>query len=80
MRETVKEWKREWIETNGETDELEVDIKDSGQRDALNNARSIYEGSFAGIPVELEEKRVIEAGQIIDSSLPERIGAYSLLI
>lgn len=24
MRETLRDWKRDWIETNGETDDIEV--------------------------------------------------------
>jgi hypothetical protein len=77
MRETVKEWKDEWIETNGDTNELEVVITDSN----LDNlAPYIYEGSFANIPVVLEEKKVIHNGKILDSSVPARIGAYSLTI
>lgn len=49
MRETIKEWKDEWIETNGKTDEL-------------------------------EEKKVVNSAKIIDSTVPDRIGAYSLKI
>lgn len=76
MRETIKEWKDEWIETNGETDELEVLI-------SYNNSDSdgyIYEGSFANIPEELEEKKVVNSGKILDSTVLDRIGAYSLKI
>lgn len=76
MRETIKEWKDEWIETNGETDELEVLI-------SYNNSdsdRYIYEGSFANIPEELEEKKVVNSGKILDSTVLDRIGAYSLKI
>ena len=77
MRETVKEWKKEWIDTNGETNELEVSIKDS----SLDEFTSlIYEGSFAGIPKKLEEKKVVDWGKICNSSVPERVGAYSLTI
>lgn len=77
MRENVKEWKKEWIDTNGETNELEVSINDSSLDEF---ASPIYEGSFAGIPEELEEMKVIEWGKICNSSLPERVGIYSLTI
>jgi hypothetical protein len=77
MRETIKEWKDEWIETNGHTDDLEVVIIDS----KLNNLNPyIYEGCFAEIPRELEEKRVVGSGKILDSSVYDRIGVYSLRI
>lgn len=72
MRETIKEWKNEWIETNGKTDELEVLISNSDEY--------IYEGSFFNIPEELEEKKVIGYSKILDSSVFARIGAYSLKI
>ncbi len=77
MRETVRDWKNEWIETNGETDELEVVIEDSKLGDF---AQCVYEGSFKNIPKELLDKKVIENWKILDSSVPERIGAYSLTI
>jgi hypothetical protein len=76
MRETIKEWKNEWIETNGETDELEVLISYSNS----DLDGYIYEGSFADIPEELEEKKVVEWGKILDSTVPARIGSYSLEI
>lgn len=72
MRETIKEWKDEWIETNGETDELEVIIADS--------IDDIYEGSFMNIPEALEEKKVISCGKILNSTISNRIGAYSLKV
>jgi len=75
MRETVKEFKDEWIETNGKTDELEVVIADS-----KIDSSYIYEGSFVNIPIELEDKSVIDYAKIINSTVPERIGAYSLTI
>ena len=77
MRETIKEWKQEWIETNGETHELEVLIENS----VLNeNAPYIYEGSFVNIPKELEEVKVIDWAKVLTSSEPSRIGAYKLII
>lgn len=77
MRETVKDWKQEWIETNGETEELEVLIENSNLSD---NAPYIYEGSFVSIPKELEEKKVIDWAKILTSSEPARIGSYKLII
>lgn len=77
MRETIREWKKEWIETNGETDEVEVLITNSKLEESQPY---IYEGSFKNIPEELEEKKVIDWGKILDSSVPARIGAYSLKI
>lgn len=71
MRETIKDWKDEWIETNGKTDELEVIISDSELGDT---APYIYEGSFVGIPKVLEEKKVISSGRILDSTVKDRIG------
>jgi len=77
MRETVKEWKNEWIETNGETDELEVVIEDVKLDDF---ASCVYEGSFKDIPEDLLDKKVIESWKIINSSVSKRIGAYALRI
>jgi hypothetical protein len=77
MRETIKEWKDEWIETNGHTDDLEVVITDSKLDDLKPY---VYEGCFAKIPRELNEKKVIGSGKILDSSVHDRIGAYSLKI
>ena len=57
MRETIKEWRDEWIETNGPTGELEVVITDTS-RDISRD--ELYSGSFADIPPELLDKKVIE--------------------
>lgn len=72
MRERVIDWKREWIESNGETNELEVVICQKNEE--------IYAGSFREIPVEMENYRVLENWRILDSSEPNRIGAYTLKI
>lgn len=40
----------------------------------------LYSGSFAEIPPELLDKKVIENWRIIASSVPERVGAYSLTV
>ena len=77
MRETIKEWRDEWIETNGLTKELEVVITDTSRDISCDELSS---GSFADIPPELLDKKVIENWRIIASSVPERIGAYSLII
>lgn len=77
MRETIKEWKEEWIATYGETSDTEVLISDSNLDDS---ASYIYEGCFAKIPVELEEKEVIKWAKVCASTVPARIGAYSLTI
>lgn len=76
MRETLRDWKRDWIESNGETDEIEALISEGN--DTLNPY--IYEGSFKDIPEELLDRKVIHCGQILDSTVPERVGAYSLTI
>lgn len=81
IRETIGDWKKNWIETNGLTNELEVTIKDGSLKKSdtsPDEGVSLYEGSFAKIPDELLEKKVIEYGQIIASSDPEREGCYSL--
>lgn len=77
MREAIKDWKNNWIETNGITDEIELLIIDSWQGEL---SPYVYEGSFAKIPKEFLEKKVIECGRIVDSSITERIGAYTLTI
>ena len=77
MRETVRDWQTDWIEQNGETDDLEVIIEDSGMEEL---SRYVYKGSFSNIREDLLDRKVIESGQIIESSVPERIGAYSLMI
>jgi len=77
MRQTIEDWKKEWIETNGYTHDLEVVIKDS----SLDSfAPYVYEGNFAGIPERLLYKKVVECGRIIKSSVPERNGAYLLTV
>lgn len=77
MRETVRGWRDEWIETNGYTEDLEVVISDS----SLGNQDSYaYEGSFRHIPECLLHRRVIQCGQILESSVEERNGAYSLTV
>lgn len=76
MRETLEDWKRDWIDANGETDDIEVLISES---DNILKPY-IYEGSFKDIPEELLDKKVVYCGQIVDSSVPERVGAYSLAI
>ena len=76
MRETLKEWKNEWIDTNGETNELEVVINDS----SLTVLSEIYAGSFKFIPNSLLDKKVTKVAQIVTSSIKDRIGAYSLTI
>lgn len=74
MRETVGDWKKEWIETNGETNDLEVLV-------SFNNSDEyIFEGSFKDIPVELENRKVVQCGRILTSSVPNRIGAFCLQI
>lgn len=75
MRETLKEWRDEWIATNGETYGLEVLIMDRNIDGVY-----IYEGNFAGIPIEFLERKVIENSKVLDSSVPERRGAYVLII
>lgn len=77
MRETLRDWKRDWIEANGKTHELEVVIKDS-KLDEF--APYVYEGCFVNIPEELLDQKVIDCGRIVESSVPERNGAYSLTI
>jgi len=77
MRETVKDWQRDWLQTNGQTKGLEVLISD---RSPGEFSPYIYEGSFADIDEKYLGKKVVEAGRIIDSSERERIGAYSLKI
>ena len=77
MRETVRDWQTDWIKQNGTTNDLEVIIEDSSKESL---SRYVYEGSFSNIRKDLLYRKVIENGQIIESSVPERIGAYSLMI
>ncbi len=77
MRKSIRDWKNFWMKTNGETDGLEVVIEDS-KRD--NFASCVYKGSFKDIPEDLLDNKVIECCIIIQSSVPERIGAYALVI
>jgi len=71
--ETIKDWKDEWMKTNGKTNDLEVLIR-------YNEDENIYEGNFVDIPKDLEEKKVINHSKILASTIPERIGAYILKI
>lgn len=72
MRETIGDWKKEWIDTNGKTNDLEVLIR-------FNNSDGyIYEGSFFNIPEEFEVKKVVNCSRVLDSTIKARIGAYVL--
>ncbi len=77
MRERISDWQRDWIDANGKTEDLEVVIKDG---DLYESAPCIYEGSFAGIPEELVDRKVVEWSKIVLSSKQERVGAYSLTV
>lgn len=76
MRETLRDWKRDWIEANGETDGIEVLI---GEGEDIFKPY-VYEGSFKDIPKELLDRKVFSCGKILESSEAERKGAYSLTI
>lgn len=76
MRETLRDWQRDWIEANGETNDIEVLISEGD--DVFKPY--VYEGSFKGISKELLDRKVINYGKILESSEPERNGAYSLTI
>ena len=76
MRETLRDWRRDWLETNGQTDGVEVLISEGD--DAFKPY--VYEGSFKDISEELLDRKVIKCGKILESSVPERIGAYLLTI
>ena len=73
MRTKVRDWQRDWIQDNGRTDELEVIIAES-------NGAEIYSGSFVGIPEYELDKKVMVSGRILDSTIPERIGAIRLVV
>ena len=73
MRIRVRDWQRDWIRENGRTDELEVVIAES-------DGAEIYSGSFAGIPEYELGKKVMVSGRILDSTVPERIGAIRLVV
>ena len=73
MRTTVRDWQRDWLRDNGQTDDFEVVLsEDSGAE--------IYSGSFKNIPDSELDKDVLYWGRIADSSAPERIGAYRLVV
>lgn len=76
IREILRDWKRDWIEANGETNDIEVLISEGG--DSFDPY--IYEGSFKDLPEELLDRKVISYGKILESSEPKRTGAYSLTI
>lgn len=76
MREILRDWEKDWIEANGETNDVEVLISEGD--DAFKPY--IYEGAFKNIPEELLDRKVIHCGQIMDSTVPGRVGAYSLTI
>ena len=73
MRTTVRDWQRDWIRDNGQTDDFEVVLsEDSGEE--------IYSGSFKNIPDSELDKDVLYWGRVADTSAPERIGAYRLVV
>lgn len=49
------------------------------ERESVDD-KPLYEGSFASIPDELLTMRVIKCSKIVASSIPEREGAYRLVI
>ena len=73
MRTRVRDWQRDWIQDNGRTDELEVIIAES-------DGAEIHSGSFVGIPEYELDKKVMVSGRILDSTVPERIGAIWLVV
>ena len=73
MRTRIRDWQRDWIRDNGRTNELEVIIAES-------NGAEIYSGSFVGIPEYELDKKVMVSGRILDSTIPERIGAIRLVV
>lgn len=77
MGTTVKDWKDSWFEVNGESDSFEVIINDSG---AEAFSVSLYAGSFKDIPADLLGADVLQSSRILDSSAPERVGAYLLTV
>lgn len=76
-RNTVKDWKNNWLKANGFTNDYEVVITDSKSKE---QSTYVYEGCFADIPENLLEREVVECWKILASSVPEREGAYSLVI
>lgn len=77
MLETVRDWQSAWIEQNGKTDDTEVLIE-SIRQDGFTPY--LYEGSFAKIPEKFLDKKVVEHWKIVNSSEPERVGAYTLSV
>lgn len=77
MRKTLKDWKDEWVQTFGITDGMEVIIADSASDEM---APYVYEGSFAKIPDQLLECKVIQSGRVLASSVEKRNGAFILTI
>lgn len=74
---TVGEWRDEWLKDYGKSDEIEVVIMDNKEdvEDVF-----LYEGSFFGIPCGFFNKRVLQIGRIVASSVAEREGAYSFMV
>lgn len=74
MRVKLKDWKSDWISSNGKTKGYEVRILH------FDSDNILYEGSFSEIPNHLLDKNVLSSSQILTSSLPDHIGAYVLKI
>lgn len=75
MRETVKDWRNDWIKSNGKTVGLEVIIR---RLEKNVNWRGVYEGNFADIPEEYLDQKVIEHYQILASTDTGRERVYVL--
>lgn len=75
MRETLEDWKRDWIDANGETDDIEVLISEG------DNAFTpyIYEGSFKDIPEELLDKKWFIVGKLWTSQFQKELALIHLL-
>lgn len=77
MKETIRDWKNAWVKNNGHTNKLEVVIRCNGQDEQSD---CLYEGSFRRIPEKYLKEEVVSSARIIASSVPERVGAYTLSI
>lgn len=71
----------DYVEQNRDiASEVVICVCDSSERDFFDNPREIYYGPLAELPADLYAAKVIEKSQIVASSIPEKEGAWSLVI
>lgn len=76
----VSDWKNAWTKLYGNTTGFEVIIYCCEDDVYIERRDVLFEGSFCDIPADLLGRKVLRSEQICASSVPERDGAFVLLV